>query len=474
MKFVALLLTLFGCVSDLNPVSGTTVRTAESQTKGEKSEQLGLYIFSGEEDCYAEIGDDAERKACLPFVDRASGTVRVAFQMRVDGSPWPVPLSDQSITILHNKQQLSSAGARKVTIIPHEPVATKQLFILLIDGSGSMAIVDGNDGKSRMDKLKAALRRNDVVDAFFPKEVQTAVAPLVFQGADVAPIGGKWIVENPRDYKEAIKSLEVGKGYTFLYQSVLTTSTTVLEREEIKQAIGNRQLAPTLIALTDGFNNQAPDDLCEANADRLQRTLQSLQQLRLGASADIRYTPTIYTVGLGRKAWPNFIRPDGIEVKPRDICGKQAKRLINGDVENRGVDNAALDWIAHVGGGESFVRRDTDGLAEAFVAAAAKRYKWFEARYRVDPFYLRRSFETTLKLTSLIQTEASMRIYPSGWLDGPPGKLGENNWVEPTPFTRTATFVLPVLAIIIALNYLPAAFFNVRRALFSRVARRKR
>ena len=225
-----------------------------------------------------------------------------------------------------------------------------------------------------------------------------------------------------------------------------------------------------MIALTDGFNNERGDDLCSANAPRLQELLAMLSDMRMGRGGVRGFQPEIFTVGLGRKAWKRFKVPEGVSVKPRQLCQKFADTRIDGGVEARGVDNGAIEWIAKVGGGKSFVRNTPDGLAEAFIAAAQKRYAWYELRYRVDPFHLRRSFSVTIRVNAPYAVESTVPIYPSGWLDGPPGVPGEDGWMVAGPYRATITVLLPLLGAIISLNYLPAAFFNVRRAIFGLVS----
>ena len=206
---------------------------------------------------------------------------------------------------------------------------------------------------------------------------------------------------------------------------------------------------------------------------RSQTLLASLDKIRRG-EGDVRYLPTVYTVGLGRSAWRQFEVPDDTRVSPSQLCKGYTQEIVNGGVERRGVDNAALSWIARIGGGSSFISRTTNGLADAFKAAAAVRYRWFEARYQVDPFYLRRSFVSKLRLTTLMSSEASIEIKPSGWIDGPPGTLDADGWAHRSTYRQTLTLLLPLLGLFAASGYFPAAWFNVRRALFSRVARKKK
>lgn len=469
------LLGLAGCgQSDLVSIPDTTVRVAPPVMGGDAGQDLRLYIFHTEDECAYHAGEE-NVDLCVPYVDRATGQVRVAFQMRVDGDPWAVPLTEENIEILHKNQGvLKDQGRMDYAIVPHDPTPAEQLFILLIDSSGSMAIDDEGKGRTRMDKVRNALLRQDVVDSFFPGAVSTAVVPLVFRGGMPEPLGGKWIVENKKEYRALIKEqLQVGAGFTYLYNSVDYAASTLLEKPEIKAIVEQRKMQPTIVVLTDGFNNEVPQDTCGDNAPRLEKVLKRLDGIRRGeTSADIRYRPVIYTVGLGRKAWGGQKGPlEGTSVTAGKLCGPRGGEIINGGVERNGVDNRALSWIAQIGGGTSFVSRTTEGLADAFKAAAATRFRWYEARYKVDPFYLRRSFTTRILLKSLNGTESSIVFHPNAWIDAPPGTVADKEgWTLPTPFSRTTTVVFPVLGALAALGYLPAALFNVRRALFSRVA----
>lgn len=469
-------LLLLGCSSsDLVSLPATTTRVATPISANEGQQELVMHIFEDRDECAGAV-DPKDVDLCMPYVDRATGQVRVAFQMRVDGEKWAIPLPEEGIDIFHKKHEVKTGGMKDFQVVPHDPQRSPQLFVLLIDGSGSMAIVDDASGKSRMDKLKAALLDPDVVESFFPTDTATSVVPLVFAGAgQPQPLGGKWVVQNKKEYRQLIReSLQVGAGYTYLYNAVDYGTSTLLEQPEIKAAVDNKKMQPTLIVLTDGFNNERPDDTCGANAPRLQAVLKKLDAVRRGETVNITSRPVVYTVGLGVKAWRNLQLPKDTDVKPSDLCRATADQLINGGVENRGVDNAALGWIARTGGGASYVKRDAAGLAEAFKAAAAMRYGWFEVRYKVDPYYLRRTFETKVRLTSLFRTEAAIQFYPSGWFDAPPGPTDAEGWARPPSFTSSLKLVLPTIALFAAFGYLPSAWFNLKRALFARVVRRRK
>jgi hypothetical protein len=156
------------------------------------------------------------------------------------------------------------------------------------------------------------------------------------------------------------------------------------------------------------------------------------------------------------------------DLSGRDLCGRYVSRRIDGDLENDGIDNVSLEWIASFGGGSAYVRQGKKKLGEAFEAAAAKRYEWFEVRYRVQPAHLRRSFESTIELVSFATGAASVTIHPSAWLDAPPGVIASDGWSRPASYRRTLSAVLPMMGLVVAMMYLGAAGFNSRRVLSGR------
>lgn len=472
---------LSGCAAEgLFPVPGTTVRVEAPGSENHGVKQLSVQIFRDEDDCASFIPNPLERVDCPPYVDRgpggvAGGQVRVSFRVVDDTGPFAVPLEGDQVEVFHQGFQVQAGGRNRLALVPHGPIRSPQLFILLIDGSGSMNVTDPGDTTSRIDKVRRALLRRDVVDAFFPKDVpgvqhgRTAVVPLVFAGGGVPMvIGDRWLLERPEDYQAVIRDkLQPGQGYTFLYQAIAYAATTLLEdpaHPEIRQAVA-AGMQPTIIALTDGFNNETKTDTCGANAPRLSQLLQKLGRLRRDNPAGAK--PAVFTVGLGHPAWRRPPKSDRdtplFDVTPVMLCRNLADQLIDGGVERNGVDNEALARIAEVGGGKPYVSQDTDGLAEAFKAAAAMRYRWFEMRYQLDPSFLRRAFLTRIKLVSLYGMEASIRIHPNAWIDAPPGVVGEDGWARPAPFRVTLRFMLPLIAGLITLGYLPAALYNARR-----------
>ena len=234
------------------------------------------------------------------------------------------------------------------------------------------------------------------------------------------------------------------------------------------------EATPTIIVLTDGFNNLSSSDTCGGNARRLTNLLESLKELRDVDKTDISQRPTIYTVGLGTPLLANrkvreAAQTGRVEVQPSDVCGKFAKRKIDGDLERFAIDNASLVWIARQGGGSAYTRRDSRGLGEAFRDAAAVRYDWFEVRYQLDVAYLRRSFDTKIRLKDFSQAESAITLYPSAWFDGPPAEIDSEGWAQPVPFRQSAAFMMPSLGLLVGLSFLGAALYNIRRVAFGRV-----
>lgn len=455
-----------GCADDLTPVVGTAIRVGTPEVK--TGTELTLKIFTNEGDCLNAVDPD-DVPLCLPHVDRASGEVRLGIQFRLDTDVFYMPLGAENLRVIHQGTEVQDGqNGQRYTIIPHEPKSTPQLFILVIDGSSSM----NEDG--RMEKVRQALLMPAVKEAFFPEGGTTGVVIMTFTDGKPQPLGGTLqVITDVQTYTKMIRrELRVLQGYTHLYDAVTYATGELLQNPEVKRFIDLQVAAPTIIALTDGFNNVAHDDLCSTNAPRLTTLLKHLTKTRTAEDVNLNSRPTVFSVGLGRPLRGSFKLPDSRgpsqEVTPGQLCGKFVNRVIDGDLERYGIDNPSLSWIADAGGGFSFVKSSREGLGEAFQAAAAKRYTWFEVRYRVDPFYLRRSFSTRMRLLNYATAESSVKIYPSAWLDAPPGVLAEDGWHVPQTYLHTATVAVPALGVVVVLTYLSAAIFNTRRALFRR------
>jgi hypothetical protein len=458
----------------LTSVPYTTTRVAAPQNVDHT--ELKIDIFTGEDECNGVDGrpKEADCEIALPYVDRRSGEVHLGYRFETpNGRGEPMSAFKEQIEVIHQGTRVVDAdGNENYTIIPHDPVDTRQLYVLVIDGSSSMAETTSS-GKTRMREVKQSLRMPAVVDAFYPRDVRTGVILLQFTQGQPRPVTGSleplW---DKADYLDAVKKLRVLSGYTHLYDAVRYATGPMLEEQTVTDAVTTNDLNVTVVALTDGFNNMKASDTCRDNARRLSDLLQHLSVVR-SETADQRIRPNVHTVGLGFPYRRKFKLPDDgrdmTQVKPVDLCGKRyIDRRIDGDLETRGIDNASLAWIAEVGGGRSYVKQRRDGLGEAFRAAAAKRFSWFELRYRVDPFYLRRAFTTRLRLRAGATAEVAMEIHPSAWLDAPPGIIQDDGWAKHQSFGQAAAVLIPLMSLFVGLGFLAPILFNIRRAVFGR------
>ena len=468
--FVGILLAACSTEEHPAPVIGTTYRIGLDVP--EEGSELILDILTTEKACSTRI-DEVEK--CRPFVDRANAEVHIAFQFldRVNLLPFPMSLSNE-----HREQLIVSHDRSKqevYEIIPHNPRESGQLYVVVIDGSGSMY---ENDGE-RMRKVENALLLPEVVNAFFPSpDAKTGVMLLMFTDKLTSIDGGEpRIIRGRGAYEKLIKeNLSIRRGgYTYLYKAIRETMSDVMKLGEVKKFLATRNAQPTVIALTDGFNNESSSDTCSSNVGRLKLTLDQISAERSKGGSAAK--PVLYTVGLGSK-YRSAEKPESknAPVTAKALCGQYADSPIDGGLELQGIDHVSLAWLAEAGGGVSFVKRSPKGLADVFLAAAAKRYDWFELKYRVpDSIFHRKSFETELRLNQNYLSSTKVTFYPSPWLDAPTAirKEGED-WVRPSSLLRTFTLLMPILGVLVFLNYLPAALFNARRAVFRRARGRRK
>ncbi len=458
----------------LTPVPYTTTRVAAPENVDHT--ELKIDVFTSEDECNGVDGRprEVDCEDALPYVDRRSGEVHLGYRFETpNGRGEPMAAFKESIEVIHQGTRVVDAdGGENYTLTPHDPVDTRQLYVVVIDGSSSMSETTSS-GKTRMREVKQALRMPAVVDAFYPRDVRTGVLLLQFTQGRPQPVGGKLeILWERAEYLRRVKKLRVLTGYTHLYDAVRYATGPLLEKQTITDAVTSNDLNVTVVALTDGFNNMKASDTCRDNARRLSDLLQHLSVVR-SETADQRVRPSVHTVGLGFPYRRKFKLPDDgrdmAQVKPRELCGKRyIDRRIDGDLETRGIDNASLAWIAEVGGGRSYVKQRRDGLGDAFRAAAAKRYSWFEVRYRVDPFYLRRAFTTRLRLRTGATAEVALKLHPSAWLDAPPGLVGDDGWSQHQSFGQAAAVLIPLMSVFVGLGFLAPILFNIRRAVFGR------
>jgi hypothetical protein len=476
--YTIIFLGLLGCSSELHNIPYTTARIGNYEAQGEAD--LELKIYSSEKQCNRLLNDlestEETLEDCMPYIDRGRGEVHLGFSFQLDGDIYPLPLMKEHMDISHQNDLVGVSNddfKEEVQIIPHVPEQVPQIFVLMIDSSGSMNTKDKFSDQSRMDKVKEALLLPNVQKAFFPMGGKNLVSIFEFTDQGAQPLGGKTILlDNIKDYRKRIKKhLKASSGYTHLYDAIEFAIEKFLKKEQIQDNLIRLNAVPTIVLLTDGFNNERKDDACEDNAPRLQKLLKKIYRSRVDKDVDIRTRPTIYTVGLGKAFYPKFRLPrsNRTKVNSRTLCGKYMERRIDGGLETKGIDNSSLTWIAEVGGGSSFLKQNAKGLGEAFEEAASVRYNWFELRYRVNPLFLRRDFQSRLILKTFAIADSKISIYPHSLLDSPPGIVGEDGWARPPKYGLIFASLISSMGLLIFLSILGAFLFNAKRYVFGRL-----
>lgn len=451
------------------PIAGTTWRIDEDRP-ADKSE-VRVDILTNERECAeAKVTDVAQ---CIPRADRASGELHLSFRLRDPQSPTDIyrAIKAEQLRVTHDRTTQSD-----IQLIPHEPVGTGQLYVLVIDGSGSMFEND----RDRIKKVYAALLDPSVIDGFYPpNNPKTGVVLLRFTQTVTGLDGGAPRVLTTReDYEKMVKEhlLDQIGGYTHLYDAVKVVLTDVLEQDAISSFLAVKSAEPNVVMLTDGYNNEAASDVCSTNVPRLQSALDVIREVRTSQGSGVR--PVVHGVGLGRP-YRKGNMPKGAINKPvtaRDLCGTYADWRIDPDLEDVGIDHVSLQYLAEAGGGTSFVKSQAKGLAEALSQQAATRYRWYEVWYRVpDNFWHRKSFKVELQLTSYDRAMTSVMLHPGAWLDAPTATHGEDGrWHVPRSFLASLALLMPALGLILLAQYVGPALFNTRRALFRRARPRRR
>lgn|GEM_PF-911964 len=500
------------------PDSMTRVEKMKTESKGGSGYRLN--IMSTRADCKALIGDQfgseqqLSMKDCLPRVEPGNGHVRLSYQIKdLNGAVVALPMQpdeagrinpDNYIRVSQDGGQVlndPNRGDRLALTPPGEASDAPQVFVLLVDRSSSMTTTD-RTGKTRLGRLKEALRSRAVKDRFFASDnnrvlVLSFAQSVRHEGRNASDPGGEngvsWelISSKNRDrYDAVIGGLSADGGYTHMYDSLDEVLSKHLKRKEIHDYLVENQALPTVILLTDGFNNKGPQDTCGSNARPLKKLISKINKTR--RSSDLKepvLSPVVFTVGLGKPALKSFPyldkdyedpkqKTDAINKKLRKaptpdlLCGKDAGVLINKNrrdpnrLENRGIDNASLQWIANRGGGRHVITEDIAELSKAFQDAAVQRYDWFHVYYQVDPALFRQSFQVTVETRGFVESKASVRFHPPTAFDFPESDLAKAEWMGASvPFRSTTALVLPFLGICISLVFLGAAMFNLRRAL---------
>jgi hypothetical protein len=404
--------------------------------------------------------------ACVPKVDRASGQVQLSFRLAQRDNRnkmLMLPLEQDHVEVAHMEQ-----GVANYELLQYNPSRAGQLFILMIDHSQSMRITD-DEGINRMQRVQNAIWANR--DTFVNDE--SAIAMFRFT-SEVAGMGGEnWQevvpIQDPARFKEELGLMGQVTGWTHLYAATELAVGPLLGQEtQVSRFLAEHDMQPTVVVLTDGFNNTNVKEVCGDNAKPLSDALSRIRQSRRKPPSK---RPVVYTVGFGKGFRPAWEPPqDDISVTPQDLCGDLADSQIDRGLDQDNIDNVSLQWLAEVGGGKGFIRANHKELKDVFAETAPKRYKWYQVRYRVDPQYHRTAFSSTILIKQFATARASAVFHPSAWFDAPTGRPPKSGgvWVERGDIRRATAFTVPVLGAFLFLTFFGPAVFNMRRALFRR------
>lgn len=463
------------------PVEGTTYRVSPPTVVAGSDLTVDILqdrkrckqVFTNTDEWDERYFDSHEERIeyCLPTLDRASGQVQVSFRLaQADNKnrQLRMPLEKDNVQVLHLERDVPMFELEQF-----DPRVVPQLFILLIDHSASMRIED-DEGISRMQRVQNALWANR--KTFINDKASVALFRFTddVQGMEGQPWSEVQPLDSRQEFRDQLSKLGGITGWTHLYEAVGKAVGPLLDNQTaITRFLSENDMQPTVVLLTDGFNNQLAKDKCGTNAQRLTDTLSLVRTAR---RKELSKRPTLYTVGFGvgfRPGWEPL--PDDINATPGKLCGEMAERRIDGDLDKARIDNVSLKWLAATGGGEAFVKSDHRELQKVFAETAPLRYGWYRIKYRVDPSYHRYAFDTRISISQFAAASGAVRFHPSAWFDAPTGSVpeGEEVWVRPGDVRQATAFAVPVLGGFILLTFLGPALFNARRAVFRR-ARRSR
>ena len=486
--FIGMNATGVGCTdSTIVAIQDTTARIDAVANVDQRQSELALKILTTPEDCEYIVGglttpeSKREYHECLPWIDRQAGEVKLGIRFELDDQFFQLPdLNGHMMVSLNDREVVDNAEESDVRVVGHDPVRIKQVFVLMIDGSGSMNNVDRGSTKSRMDKVRDALLMTSVQDAFFPEGVTNHVIVYTFTSGTPEPLGGSLtVLSDKQSYKAHIQQhLRARSGYTHLYDAVDFGLNTVLNKPQV-QSLLDGQTKPTLVVLTDGFNNEASNDTCTSNVPRLQNLLTNVRKEMDDLSVD---TPLIFTVGLGRPLDRKF-NPKRVKqgrLSDRILCGGQSYNALidapgnTGGLEDVYIDNISLELIADRGKGRAFVEQDAKGLGDAFQEVAAVRYQWFEVMFRDNALKFRREFTVGMQLSNYARAVSTVNLYPNAWLDGPHGDNDADGWSTRGTIWHSASILTSGMGVLLFLLVMGAAIFNGKRLAMGRLVNRRK
>lgn len=415
---------------------------------------MKLRVFERPDDCAdaARLGPLAARR-CPPFVDAERAELRIGLEVVRDGAV-PVALTEHDVAVRvpgGGRGVVALKPGKDFELVPYQPLDYRQLWVLLVDRSDSMYKAAPGD-RPVMEKVVGALLSDATKDAFFPEQGShtTGVLLLSFTNGVHAVPEGPWtdarvIVDREQYafYVDKLLDRPLNAGYTHLYEAVQVTLDQVMVTAEVRGFPGNDSSDPAVIVLTDGYNNERPEDTCGTNAARLSRLLTALQAIpqQVGRQGTI-----LHTVGFGKPF--SAFEPTNVPpfVTPQMLCGLEADRVINNGLELTTIDNVSLSYLALVGGGRSYVGDDPNGLARFLGTTGALVHEWYGLHIRL-PDDLRKRMRMPLPVVVSTsrprRLETRFTLFPHPWFDAAPGQVPFGaRWAEARPMWAASAWLL--------------------------------
>ena len=379
---IALLLGLWAGAADLEvPVPGSAWRLAVRE--GVDAQDRMLKVLVHEAACRQGEVTEADLPACVPAVDPVARTLRFGVQVRGTRDDEPIPAAISPSRLKVSVQTAGGADAvenEQLQVIGHDPLPGEQLVVLVVDRSGSM--YTGRAGDEPMVRVVRALLQPVTRRKLLPEDGRSGVMLLAFsdQLRDVGggPASEAAILTDDGGYEAAARALlHEGGGYTHLFDAVDAVMDEVLLLARVHAFVERTQSDPVVVLITDGFNNTSSRQACGANAAPLVQLMRRLRDVQERPG----YAPVLHTVGFGRPYQPSYeLVPVDQALTPEQLCGADVGRVIDGDLEDDGIDNPTLAYLARAGGGETVVTEDPLALARFLLRAGAPRHRWYEVR----------------------------------------------------------------------------------------------
>lgn len=434
---------------DMVPVEGSPWRLATRPGKGTPP----LAVLADAKACASAIPADLanaekERDACLPRFDR-SGSFRVAVQLKDTARALPVVLDNKRLRVILDTTPGEMGGEQVVApslvdVTGHYEGPARQLVVLVLDRSGSMF---SRDGGARIRALLDALAEPKVVNTFFPasaagemvNQSRVAIASVGcnrdprgvcgISAKGEVPLAEMPVLATVKEYEAALR--EVGRAtraYTPLYEGVREVYGVIrLPRageeltSDLQEFLGRGGVEPTVIVLSDGFNNTKGSQLCNDNVAELEALVRDLGIWRRRRRA----WATLNTIGFGQSLLDSVSNEQALarrgSIDGFFLCGPRLYDQISGGVDAY-LDNRSLTMMAAVGGGHYAHAADASGLVKALAAQRPTSYHWYEVSVDELPLAARRRpFDVRFEVEGAFRASALLRAYPHPFLGASPG-----------------------------------------------------